>query len=101
MRFLPSQDYLLIEEVNEARASGIVLPENVTLEWRQGRIKDIGPGKYSLTGELVSPNYDVGDIVVFSGQAAMDIEVSGEKFKIISSNNVFGVLETDDEVSFS
>lgn len=93
--FKPVLDYLLIDEIKAARSGGIVLPENVTFEWVQGRVMAVGPGKRTITGELIAPDYDIGDVVVFSGQAAMDIEVGDEKIKLIGSNNVLGVMEAE------
>lgn len=93
MKFRPVQDWLLIEKVETASSQKIVMPQNVTHEWTVGKVLDVGPGKYSLTGELVTPLYKVGQKVVFAGTAAMEVKVGDEEITMIGSQNVVAVIE--------
>jgi len=86
-------DYLFIEEVEQATKSGIVLPQSVTHEWVVGRITDAGPGKASSTGDIIPLPYKVGDLVLFSGNKAMEIKVGDVEVKMISAGMVFARVE--------
>lgn len=77
----PLKDKVLVKVavVESVSKGGIILPDSSKEERTEGTI--VGAGKDVV--ELL-----IGDIIVFGKYAGDDIEVNGEKFKILKENEV-------------
>lgn len=79
----------------EKTAGGLFIPDSAKLRPDQGVVVATGPGFGPGTG---TPNdgkmtVAVGDSVLFSRMAGVDIEIDGEKLMLMRENDIFCILK--------
>lgn len=101
MNLRPFNDRLVIEplEQDEQLPSGIFLPESAKEKPQQGRVLAVGLGLRDETGKRISPEAQVGDIVLFGKYAGLEVKLDGKKYVIMKESDVLGVLENVREFS--
>ena len=80
--------------VEEKTKSGIVLPGSAQEKPQQGEIVAVGSGYVSqTTGERIPLELKVGDRVVYSKFAGVDVKFNDVEYILISEKDVLVVLE--------
>ena len=95
MKFRPLHDNVLVKRTEEEETSsgGIILSGSAKEKPSQGEVVAVGPGKVSNSGDTVSINVSVGDIVIFGQYGGNEIKLDGEEYLILSEKDIFGVVE--------
>jgi len=95
MKFRPLHDNVLVKRTEEEETSsgGIILSGSAKEKPSQGKVIAVGPGKVSNSGDSVSMNVSVGDIVIFGQYGGNEIKLDGEEYLILSEKDIFGVVE--------
>ena len=82
----------LLEE-EQITKSGIVLPDTVDKEKKaEGEVMAIGPGKPLENGSRASMEVAVGQKILFKKWGGDEVEVDEEEYKIISQEDVLGII---------
>lgn len=82
----------LLEE-EQITKSGIVLPDTVDKEKKaEGEVMAIGPGKLLENGSRASMEVAVGQKILFKKWGGDEVEVDEEEYKIISQEDVLGII---------
>lgn len=98
VRVMPLGDRVLIrpfttEEMSTKTASGIIIPETVDKEKpEQGEVIAVGDGKM-VDGNLVKPQVQVGDTVVFSKYGYDDIKVDGKEYYMLREDSLLAIIK--------
>jgi chaperonin GroES len=73
---------------------GILLPGSAQEKPKEGEVLAVGPGKRNEEGVLKTMTVKVGDKVLFSSYAGIEVksEESSSELMIMSEDDVFGVL---------
>ena len=83
-----------VEEAKEQRtASGIIIPDTAQEKPQVGEVIAVGEGRLLQSGELKPLAVKVGDYVVFNKYAGTEVELEGEKYLILSEDEVLAILE--------
>ena len=95
MKLKPLHDNVLVKRTEEEETSsgGIILSGSAKEKPSQGEVVAVGPGKISNSGDTVSMNVSVGDIVIFGQYGGNEIKLDGEEYLILSEKDIFGVVE--------
>jgi chaperonin GroES len=96
MSIRPLQDRVVIrrQEEEATSAGGIVLPGNTAEKPNQGEVLAVGPGRVSVSGDIIAMNVKVGDKVLFGPYAGNSTaKINGEEVLIVSESEIFGILE--------
>lgn len=95
MKLRPLGDRVVVQvlEAEETTESGIVLPEQAKEKPQEGEVVAVGSGKLLDDGSRVEPEVKVGDKVVYSKFAGNEVEVDGEEYLILRSDDILAVLE--------
>ncbi|MDP2631221.1 MAG: co-chaperone GroES [Candidatus Uhrbacteria bacterium] len=96
MNLKPVSDHLVLKSLDAetVRASGIIIPDTVNKERpEKGEVLAVGPGKMLENGTRQQVEIRVGDKVLFKKYAPDEVEVDGEKYLIISADDVMAVIE--------
>lgn len=72
--------------------SGLILPVKAMTKAQTGTVIASGPGYYNSLSELVPTGVKEGDRVMFHPDDGDYHEFEGEKFLLIASANIVGVL---------
>ncbi len=95
MKLKPLGDRIVVQvlEAEETTESGIVLPEQAKEKPQEGEVVAVGSGKLMDDGSRVEPEVKVGDKVVYSKFAGNEVEVDGEEYLILRSDDILAVIE--------
>ena len=80
-----------ISEAEERTKGGIVLPDTAKERPHEGTVVALGSGKRAKDGTIVPFTVKVGDNVIFGRYGGDDIELDGEKYKIIAEDEILAI----------
>ena len=82
----------LIEDT-EKTEGGIFIPDSAKEKPQKGEVVAVGPGKTLEDGKKDEMGVKVGEIVLFAKYAGSDVKLGDDTFKILTEDEVLGVLE--------
>lgn len=86
---------VVAEEVEEKTASGIFVPGGEAVI-QYGTVTHVGPRR-NQDGYEVEPDVEPGERVFFHRHAGTPVEIDGTEYKFLGHNEVWGVLDPEDE----
>ncbi len=91
----PLYDKLLVrrKETMKQRASGIILTNVADDKPAEGEVIQVGPGKTTKSGVLITPECQVGDNIIFNKDSGDKITIEGEVFLLLSETDVYGIVD--------
>ena len=95
MKIQPLADRLVIkviETAEEKTKSGLYVPDTAKEKPQEGEVLAVGPGALNDKGERVPVDVKVGDSIIFSKYAGVEVKFDGEEFLILSERDVLAVL---------
>ena len=95
MKIRPLGDHIVVKLLEEEQItkSGIVLPDTVDKEKKaEGEVMAIGPGKLLENGSRAPMEVAVGQKILFKKWGGDEVEVDEEEYKIISQEDVLGII---------
>jgi len=81
----------IIEE-DEVTESGIVIPESAQEKPQQAEVISVGPGERK-NGEVVEPEVDEGDRVLFGKYTGTEVGLGGEEYLVLESDDILAKIE--------
>ena len=81
------------EEQEQSTASGIIIQDTAKEKPLIGEVIAVGEGTLLQNGQQVPPKVKPGDKVVFNKYAGTEVELDGEKFLIMSEDEVLAIIE--------
>lgn len=90
----PIDDMILVlpDPMKVFSEGGIVIPEPQQYPTSTGVVIRSGRGIHTQMGELVKPNCQPGDRVLFSPMTGVDVEIFGVVHKMIRDHDIMGKL---------
>ena len=94
-KLVPLADFVLIErtKAKEKTEGGIILPPVAQEESTTGQVLAVGPGKRLDSGERGPMDVKVGDLIMFSKYAGVDVEDDAKGVVLVNQKDIFAVLE--------
>ncbi len=97
MNVRPLHDRLIVqrlEEEEEQRVGGIIIPDSAKEKPQQGKVIAVGKGKIEKDGKVTPLDVKAGDIVLFGKYAGQETKLDGEDYLIMREEDILGVIET-------
>lgn len=93
MNLKPLGDRVILkqDEAEETTASGLYIASESKEKPCTGRIVAVGEGKTNAEGKLVPLSVKEGDRVIYSKYGGNDIQVDGEDFVLLKSDDLYAV----------
>ena len=90
VKIRPLEDRVVVLplEAEEKTAGGIVLPDTAKERPQRGKVKAVGSGKLLDNGKRAELSVAVGDEVLFGKYSGTDVEVNGDKLKIMREGDL-------------
>jgi chaperonin GroES len=82
----------IVEEDEEVTESGIVIPESAKEEPQQAEVIAVGPGDRK-NGEVIEPEVESGDRVIFGKYTGTEVGVGGEEYLVLESDDILAKVE--------
>jgi chaperonin GroES len=88
-------DRVLVRRIDaeEKTAGGIIIPDTAKEKPQQGQVIAVGPGARNEAGQLVAPDVQVGDTVLFGKWSGTEVKIDGEDLLIMKESDIMGVVE--------
>ena len=83
-------------ETEETMYGSIVVPDAGKDRNEQGQVVSVGPGKYTVTGEFISTETKVGDIVVLPTMGFTKFQFNGDDFYVGSEQQILATITTNE-----
>lgn len=80
-----------IEPEEETTEGGIVIPDSAKDQPQRAEVIAVGPGD-KTNGEVVEPDVNDGDEVLFGKYSGTEVEFSGEEFLVMDADNILAVV---------
>ncbi len=95
MKVKPLNDRVLVQRIEEMTMTkgGIYIPDTAKEKPIEGRIKAVGPGKMSDTGNRMPLHVKEGDRVLFSKYAGSEIKIEGEEYLMMREDDILAIIE--------
>ena len=95
MTIRPLGDKIVIRVIEDAEqtSGGIFIPDSAKEKSQKGEVIAIGEGKINEKGDRDPMDVKVGEIVLFAKYAGTDVKVEKQDLKIMSVQDVLGVIE--------
>ncbi|MFI5222628.1 MAG: co-chaperone GroES [Nitrospirales bacterium] len=88
----PTFHRVIIEPMEEVVSSILHIPEGAKGKPTQGRIRAVGPGRWSDAGTRVPCEFKAGQIVVFRQFAGEELKFDGKTYLLVPEDEVIAVL---------
>ncbi len=95
MKIQPLADRLVLkvaEVAEEKTKSGLYVPDTAKEKPQEAEVLAVGPGALNDKGERIPMEVKVGDKVIFSKYAGMEIKIEGEEYLVLSERDILGIL---------
>lgn len=88
------EDKVIVETIEEEQvsASGLVLTTLSKETPDQGVVIDVGPGLLLGNGQMMIPDVEVGQTVIFSKYGGTDVEHDGKTYKVLAYRDILAVI---------
>ncbi|HAX99400.1 MAG TPA: co-chaperone GroES [Candidatus Atribacteria bacterium] len=96
MNIKPLGDRILvkrIEEEEEVRKGGIIIPDTAKEKPQQGSIVAVGSGKVNEDGSRMPLEVKAGDRVLFGKYAGSEVKIGDEEYLIMREDDILGIIE--------
>jgi chaperonin GroES len=97
LKFKPTAGYALIEptELEKRTAAGIVLPDTHDEKSQKGKIVAIGAPQITESGRKITPEFEVGDTVVYKkwGGDEFKLGISGKELIFVKFEDVLAIVK--------
>lgn len=94
MKLRPLFDRMIVkrEEAAEKTPGGIILPDVAKDKPQRGKVLAVGEGRLDDKGGRYAMDVAPGDTILFGTYAGNEVDLDGEKFLIVSQQDVLAVL---------
>ncbi len=96
MNLKPVSDHIVLKPIDNETitSSGIIIPDTTEKEKpEQAEVLAVGPGKMLDNGQRQPVEVQVGQKVMFKKWSPDEVEIEGEKYLIIKSDDVIAIVE--------
>ncbi len=95
MSIRPLGDRVLVRQKEEEKVTtfGLVLTDTDKDKKAEGEVIAVGPGKMMDNGQRSAMDVTVGQHVIFKTWGGDKVEIGKEEFKILSQDDILGVIE--------
>jgi chaperonin GroES len=96
MNARPLRDRVLIkrlEEEDEQRVGGIIIPDTAKEKPQQGMVVAVGSGRLTDEGKLIPLDVKAGNRILFGKYAGSEIKLDGVEYLIVREDEILGILD--------
>lgn len=81
------------QEPEDTLKGGIILPDSAKKKQETAVVIAVGPGATDKDGKLLPIEVKIGDVVLLDKYAGQQIELDGEEYHILKSDDIIAIVE--------
>jgi chaperonin GroES len=96
MNFRPLHDRVVIRRLNaeEKTTGGIIIPDTAQEKPMEGKVVAVGPGARNELGQIIAPEVQAGDRILFGKWSGTEVKLDGEELLIMKESDIMGIIES-------
>ncbi len=94
VKITPLGDRVLVRpaEKDEARKSGIIIPDTAKEKPQEGKVVAVGKGKTTDEGKVLPMQVNVGDRVLYGKYSGTEIKIDDQDHLILNQDDILGIV---------
>ena len=94
VKITPLGDRVLVKPgaKEEARRSGIIIPDTAKEKPQEGTVVSVGKGKVSDQGQVLPMHVKAGDVVLFGKYSGTEIKIDDVEHLILHQDDILGIV---------
>ena len=95
MKLRPLQDRILVRRVKEEEKTkgGIIIPDTAKEKPAEGKVVEVGKGKFDESGKRIALEVKKGDRILFGKYSGTEVKIDGEEYLIMREEDVLGIID--------
>jgi len=96
MKIRPLHDRVVVKRVEEkgdTMRGGLHIPDSAKEKPQEGEVIAVGKGKRLDDGNVVAPEVQTGDRILFGKYSGSDITLDGTEYLIMREDDILGILD--------
>ncbi len=96
MKYVPMGDLIMVEPVAETAKLGLIIPNEDQGDGKtvRGKVVAVNAGQLTIDGSRVKSQISVGDVVLYSRYAPIEVE-KGSKIIAIKEGSIIAIIKED------
>jgi len=97
MKIRPLHNHIVIKQQDETETmyGNIVVPDMGKEKPLMGEVVAVGPGTYTITGDFIETQVEVGEIVIFPAFGGTKMTIGDDEFVVMKENDLLAILEKE------
>ena len=97
MKIKPLHNHIVIKQQDETETmyGNIVVPDMGKEKPLMGEVVAVGPGTYTITGDFIETQVEVGEIVVFPAFGGTKMNIGDDEYVVMKENDLLAILEKE------
>lgn len=94
VKITPLGDRVLVRpaEKDEARKSGIIIPDTAKEKPQEGKVVAVGKGKTTDEGKILPMEVKVGDRILYGKYSGTEIKLDDQDHLILHQDDILGIV---------
>lgn len=94
VKIKPLSNRVLVQRLDaeDTVAGGIILPDSAKQKQESAKVIAVGPGQKDSKGDLIPVPVKEGDIVLMDKYAGQEIDLDGEQYHILRSDDIIAIV---------
>lgn len=88
----PLGNGIVVDPIEYKQVGPIVIPESAREKSQEGIVVAVGPGKIDDTGKRIPVEVQVGDRVLTTKYGGTELDCDGRKHRLLSADDILGVV---------
>ncbi|MFN0117275.1 MAG: co-chaperone GroES [Elusimicrobiota bacterium] len=96
VKITPLGDRVLVKpaEKEEARKSGIIIPDTAKEKPQEGKVVSVGKGKTTDDGKLIPMEVKAGDKVLYGKYSGTEIKIDDQDHLILGQDDILAIVSS-------
>jgi chaperonin GroES len=92
---VPLADRIVVKNIpaEETLASGLVIPDTAKEKPQQGEVIAVGPGRLDDSGKRVTPEVQIGDVVLYAKYTGTDVKLDQVEYLVLSEKDILAKIQ--------
>lgn len=90
----PLNDRVLVKrlEPEEKKKGGIIIPDTAKEKPQEGKVIEVGPGKFGDNGARIATTVKKGDKILFGKYSGTEVKIDDDEYIIMREDDILAVL---------
>lgn len=92
-------DAVIVEPLplSEIETGGIIVPDMGKTKNLRGIVVDVGPGKYTVTGQFIPTEIKIGEEVILPTLGPVSVDFDNKEYYVCAENQILAIIKNEEQ----